>query len=113
MREDRERLLDILESIDRIVRQTRLGRGHFEAEELVQTWVIHHIEILGEAARGISEALRQRHPEVPWREVVAMRNVLSHRYFGIDVERVWNTVERNLPRLRAQLTTILKELDAG
>ena len=111
MRGDRNRLLDILESIERIFRHTEPGRAHFEADELVQIWVIHHIEILGEAARGLSEALRGRHPEVPWREMMAIRNVLSHRYFGIDVEAVWTTVERDLPRLKGQLEAILGELD--
>ena len=111
MRGDRDRLLDILESIERIVRHTQSGRPHFETDELVQIWVIHHIEILGDAARGVSEALQQRHPEVPWRAIVGTRNVLSHRYFGIDVDAVWTTVERDLPQLKAMLEAILPELD--
>lgn len=113
MREDRERLLDILGSIERIRRHTSSGRERFEADELVQVWVIHHIEILGEAARGVSDELRESHPEVRWREMVGMRNVVSHHYFGIDVERVWTTVERDLPRLEAQLLAILSELRGG
>jgi uncharacterized protein with HEPN domain len=111
VRGDRDRLLDILESIDRIARHTQSGRPQFEADELVQIWVVHHIEILGEAARGISEALRGRHPEVHWREITAMRNVLSHRYFGIDVEAVWTTVERDLPRLKAMLEAVLSDFN--
>lgn len=110
MRQDRERILDILGSIERIRRHASSGRERFEADELVQVWVIHHIEILGEAARGVSQALRESHPEVPWREMAGMRNVLSHHYFGIDVERVWTTVERDLPRLEAQLVAILGQL---
>lgn len=109
MRGDRDRILDILGSIERVRRYASSGRERFEADELVQVWVIHHIEILGEAARGMSEAMRQRHPEVPWRELVGMRNVLSHHHFGIDVERVWAAVERDLPRLEAQLAAILDE----
>jgi uncharacterized protein with HEPN domain len=111
VRGDRDRLLDILESIERIVRHTRSGRAHFEADELVQIWVIHHIEILGEAARGVSEPLRGRYPEVPWRQITAMRNVLSHRYFGIDVEALWTTVERDLPRLKGMLEAVLNDFN--
>lgn len=112
MRDDRERLLDILESIDRINRQAQRGRHVFESDELVQTWMVHHIEILGEATRGVSEEPRKRYPKVPWREMVAMRNVLAHDYFGIDVEQVWATVERDLPPLREQIEAILQDLGA-
>lgn len=110
MRSDRERLLDIAEAIDRIIKYARRGREDFEKQELIQTWVIHHIEIVGEAARRISPELREAHPEVPWAQVVAMRNVLAHDYFGIDVERVWNVVERDLPDLRQQVQLLLDQL---
>lgn len=112
MRDDRERLLDILEAIDRIDRQAQRGRDTFESDELVQTWMIHHIQILGEAARGVSQELRDNYPKVPWRAMVAMRNVLAHDYFGIDVEQVWATVEGDLPPLREQIQSILEELDS-
>lgn len=110
MRDDRERLLDVLESLDRIDRQARRGRDAFENDELVQTWIIHHVEIIGEAARGISEELRKEYPHVRWRELVAMRNVLAHGYFGIDVETIWSTVQHDLPALREQIEAILQAL---
>lgn len=113
MRDDTERLLDIVESIDRIERYSKRGRPTVEADELIQTWIIHHVEILGEAARRVSDGLREQHAEVPWREMVAMRKVLAHDYFGIDVERVWVTVERDLPTLRDKIKRILEELEEG
>lgn len=108
MRDDRERLLDIIEAITRIERHTAGGRPSLQ-DELVQIWVIHNLEILGEAARGLSDELPRRHPDVPWREMVAMRNVLAHGYFGIDIERVWTTVERDLPKLKEQIAAILAD----
>jgi uncharacterized protein with HEPN domain len=104
-------LLDILESIDRIQKYARRGRQTFEDEELIKTWAIHHLEIIGEAAGRVSD-LRARHPQVPWAEMAAMRNVLVHDYFGIDVERVWRTLDRDLPAIRKQLDSILSGLDA-
>jgi len=112
VRDDRERLLDIVEAIERIQDQARRGRHVFETDKLVQTWMVHHIEILGEATRAVSEGLRIKYPKIPWREMVAMRNVLAHDYFGIDIEQVWATVERDLPALKSQIEAILHDLDA-
>jgi uncharacterized protein with HEPN domain len=81
----------------------------FAEEELAQTAVIRWIEIIGEATRGLTEELRQAHPEVPWRQMVAMRNVLIHGYFDIDVDLVWSVAENDLPKLAAQVRAILKE----
>ncbi len=110
MRDDRTYLLDVLETIERIERYTRLGRETFAGDELVQTWVVHHLEILGEACRGISDMLRSTHSDVSWSEIIGMRNMLVHHYFGIDVEKVWDTVVRDLPELKAAIETILREL---
>jgi uncharacterized protein with HEPN domain len=89
MRDDRERLQDILEAIARIDKYTAQGRQAFEGDELVQTWVVHHLMILGEAVGRVSDTLRGRHPEVPWSQIVAMRNILIHRYFDVDADEVW------------------------
>lgn len=112
MRDDRERLLDIVEAIDRIQEQATRGRHIFETDKLVQTWMVHHIEIMGEATRAVSKELQMRCPKIPWREMVAMRNVLAHDYFGIDIEQVWTTVQSDLPALKGQIQTILHDLDA-
>ncbi len=74
-------------------------------------WIIHHIQVIGEATAGFSRDLRERHTDIPWTDVVAMRNVLVHQYFGIDLEEVWNTVQDDLPRLKGKIEVILKELE--
>ncbi len=110
MRDDRERLLDVLEAIDRIKKYTDAGRATLERDELVQTWVVYHLQIIGEAARSLSVSLRDAHPEVPWPQIIGMRNILAHRYFGIDVDIVWSAVERDLPELKRQVEAILQAL---
>lgn len=110
MRDDRSRLEDILEAIGRIEKYTAWGREAFERDELVQTWIVHHIQLIGEAARKTSDTLRQQHPEVPWPQIVAMRNVLVHHYFSIDPEEVWAAVERDLPDLKQKVEAILQGL---
>ncbi len=107
MRDDRERLLDILEAIERIQRYASRGRDAFLTDELLQTWVVHHVQIIGEAARQVSDTLKAAHPEIPWSAIVAMRHVLVHQYFDVDPQEVWLTVDRDLPDLKRKLDAIL------
>jgi uncharacterized protein with HEPN domain len=107
MRDDRERLLDIQEAIERIQKYAERGREAFERDELIQTWILHNLQILGEAARAISADFKQQHPEVPWQQIAGMRNILVHDYFGIDVSIVWAVVESELPILKQQVLVML------
>jgi len=109
MRDDRERLLDILEAIERIEKYTAAGQATFEQDELVQIWVVHHLQIIGEASRALSSAFRDQHPEIPLAQIIGMRNILVHHYFGIDVVAVWSAVERDLPNLKRTIMAILAE----
>ena len=110
MRDDRERLLDILEAIERIDKYASKGRPAFEDDELIQTWVLHHLQLIGEATRALSSEVKKRHSEAPWAQIAGMRNILVHQYFGIDTSAVWNVVEGDLPNLKQQVEAILAEL---
>jgi uncharacterized protein with HEPN domain len=109
MRDDRQRLLDICEAIERIEKYTSHGRAAFENSELIQNWVLRHLQIIGEACRSVSSEFRLQHSEVPWSEAIGMRNILVHHYFEMDVEAVWSAVERDLPKLKQQLHSIIAE----
>ena len=75
MRGSRTRLLDILEAIENIERYAARGRRVFEDDELVQTWIIHHLQIIGEAAARLDRDFHDAHPAIPWAAIVAMRNI--------------------------------------
>lgn len=107
MRGDAQRLADILEAADKITEVSRLGRYAFDEDERNQVWIVHYIQIIGEAARSLSEALKIRYSDVPWKNIIAMRHVLVHGYFGIDLNEVWRVVERDLPELRRSIQEIL------
>ena len=81
MRNDDERLADIQSAIDRIQRYVQHDRTRFDTDELLQNAVLHWVEIIGEAARGVSEKVRDAHPEVPWRVITGMRDRVTHGYF--------------------------------
>lgn len=110
MRDDKERLRDILESIENIERRMPSSRDAFMNDELIHVWMIHHITVIGEAAAGVSDDLKTRFHEVPWADVVAMRNVLVHQYFGVDPNVVWSTVDKDVPRLKSEMEKILAAL---
>lgn len=106
MRNIRERVLDILEAIERIEKYGRGGKEEFERSELVQVWILHHLQILGEAVNALRPELEEDHPQVPWASIVGMRNILVHQYFEIDTDIVWSVVENDLPRLQASFLAI-------
>ncbi len=111
MRDPKERLHDILDALNHIERYTSRGREAFEREELIQVWVVHHLQIIGEAAVRLGRDFHAAHPGVPWARIVAMRNVLVHEYFGVDLNELWNVVHRDLKPIRALVEQLLTELD--
>jgi uncharacterized protein with HEPN domain len=104
MRDDRERLRDIVDAILSIERYPR----DKEDSELIESWVLRHLQIIGEAVSKLSPALRTANPDVPWVEMIAMRNILVHDYFGIDTNEVWAVVEKDLPKLKQKIEAILQ-----
>jgi uncharacterized protein with HEPN domain len=107
MRDDRVRLEDMLEAMRRVQRYAALGRDRFEVDELIQVYFVHQLVILGEAASRLAPSFRDQHPDLPWRQMMGMRNVLVHGYFTVDLEAVWGVIERDLPPLSAELERIL------
>ncbi len=110
MRDDELRLLDIQEAIANIEAYAGKGKEAFLQDKLIRVWMVHHLQIIGEAAANLSSELRQRNADVPWANAIAMRNILVHEYFGVDLEQVWKTVRENLPRLKQDVEGILKRL---
>lgn len=107
MRDDRLRLLDMAEAIRQIEKYASMGKQAFERDELIRVWIVHHLQVLGEAARGISEESQKRYQKVPWSKIIGFRNILIHHYFTINAEEIWAVVEVNIPQLKQELDTIL------
>ena len=110
MRSERERLLDIMEAIERIEKYAVKGKAAFLRDELIQNWMVNHIALIGEACRAFPQEFQASHANVPWADIIGMRNLLVHHYFGIDVEAVWSVVERDIPELKMNIEVILRSL---
>ncbi len=111
MRDPKERLRDMIDAVQHVQRYAARGREAFEKDELIQVWIVHHLQIIGEAAAQLGADFHKIHPVVPWPQVVAMRNVLVHDYFGVDLDVVWNVVQHDLPGMKAAVERLLKELE--
>ena len=108
MSRDDTYLVDILESA-RIVLDYIAGksRDEFYADMQVQDAVVRRIEIIGEAARRVTQETRDKNPQIPWREMTSMRNLVIHEYDVVDISQVWDTVQNKLPPLIEELAKII------
>jgi uncharacterized protein with HEPN domain len=104
------RIEDILEAIDDIIRLT--GGLTYEdlcANTTTQKAILYNMAVIGEAARRIPNDITMRYPEVPWREMRDMRNVVIHEYFGVDLQIIWETIQHDFPPLVPLLRKIASE----
>ncbi len=107
MKDERIYLRHILVAIERIEAYCRNGRSEFFRNTMIQDAVIRNLEIIGEATRHLTLEITGRCPGIPWRKITALRNVLIHEYFGVDLEIVWRVVQKRLPKLKRSIETIL------
>ena len=109
-RTDQEFLSDIREALHRITTYVAgMAYASFVADTKTQDAVIRNLEILGEAAKNLSEELRAKYPAVPWRSMAGARDRLIHHYFGINLDIVWQIATVELPQVASQLEKIEAE----
>lgn len=103
---------DILESIQKIEEYTKdVTEDEFVGAVGIQDAVIRRLEIIGEAAKHIPDEIRNKYPEVEWKNIAGARNIFAHEYFGVKLERIWDTITNDLPPFKEQIQQILKDLD--
>jgi uncharacterized protein with HEPN domain len=92
---------DILENIKDIESFSKgLTEKEFETNKLKQNAIIRSLEVIGEAVKNIPEDFRKKYPAIPWKDIARFRDILSHSYFGVNMDRVWNIIEKDLPNLK-------------
>ena len=110
MRDDRQRLLDILEAA-KLLETFRAGKNRRDLAQdlLLQSGFLHQLFVIGEAASRLSPALKQRFPNIPWQAISGFRNYIAHEYFSLDLDIVWQTVIADVPSLESEVREILRE----
>lgn len=109
---DRQRLLHILEAISEIEKYTsEVNLESFLESSMMRFASIKQIEIIGEAANVISEETKKRFSEIEWRQIIGMRHVLVHEYFGVDNRLIWQVIIKDIPQLKSKIEFIVKAID--
>ena len=108
MTDDRSYLRHIIDAVDRITEYTKGGESEFYSNLMVQDAVIRNIQVIGEPCKRLTSKLRSKHPDIPWREIAGMRDVVTHDYFGIKPAIVRETVERDLSLMRTRAESIMQ-----
>jgi uncharacterized protein with HEPN domain len=113
MRDDGVYLRHILDAIGKIESYVAVGRDVFMSTSHWQDAVIRQLEIVGEATKNLSRDLRSRHPDIPWRRIAGLRDILIHDYMGVRLAAVWEVTQTDLPILKKQIRNILDESGSG
>ena len=108
MLRDKEYLADILESCKLAISHTiNVTKDDFLGDVKCQDAVIRRFEIIGEAARRISDEMKTKYPEIPWFEMTGMRNAMIHEYDDVDMVIVWETVQKDIPSLISSIERLI------
>ena len=102
-------IIDAMSAIESFVEGMEFEE--FVEDDKTSSAVIRKFEIMGEAVKNIPDDIKQKYPEIPWKEMAGFRDKLIHFYFGIKYELVWNTIKKELPNLKSKFEKILKELE--
>ena len=107
MDRDRLHLLLMQDAIDAVLEYGSQGRDVFDSQRVYRDAIVQQMSQIGEAANKLSRELRDRHPEIPWGELIGFRNQVIHNYPGLEMPRVWQIVELDIPKLKTQLEALL------
>lgn len=101
---------DMLGAIEKIQRYLEnVSFAEFAEDDMRIDAVVRNLEIIGEAAGKIPPEIRDEYPDIPWKKIVGLRNILIHEYFGIDIEIIWDVVENHLGNLKIEAQRIMEE----
>ncbi|MBI4028202.1 MAG: DUF86 domain-containing protein [Verrucomicrobia bacterium] len=110
-KDDRLYVVHIDECLGWIAQFARDGKDVFLHDRKTQDAILRNLHVLAESTQRLSDSIKARHPEIPWDEIAGFRNVVVHDYLGIDLERTWLILEKDLPPLRKAIQEMKQSMD--
>jgi len=101
-------IMDSIENIESFLKE--ISKESFFKDGLRQSAVIRQLEVIGEATKNIPDSFRKKYPEIPWKKIVGLRDIIIHTYFEIDLDITWEIIKKDLPLLKKQVQNIKKDL---
>jgi len=102
---------DMLESITRVEGYIEgMEFNEFKENNMAKDAVLRNLEVLGEAAKNLSTAIKEKYPDIPWKRIIGLRNIVIHGYFGVDFDNIWKIITDNVPEVKPSLEEVLKDL---
>ncbi len=100
---------DILEATRKILEYTAgFSEEQFRVDRKTVEAVVWNLQIIGEAAKNVSKEMRSRHPDIPWRDMAGLRDIIVHQYFGIKLDVIWKVIQKDLPQVEPGIRGILE-----
>ena len=107
MKDDRVYLEHIRDALDDIATYTNVGREAFFADRMRQDATLRKLQVIGEAVKNVSEDIKSRQPQIPWKQIAGLRDKVIHDYFGVNLAIVWAVIDRDLPELEIAVAALL------
>ena len=107
MKDDRVYLEHIRDALDDIAKYTSVGREAFFTDRMRQDATLRKLQVIGEAVKNVSEDIKSRQPQIPWKQIAGLRDKVVHDYFGVNLAIVWVVIDRDLPELAIAVAALL------
>ena len=112
MSRDRASLLDIVNAANRILNFAKgIDKSVLESNEEKQSAILYQVLVIGEATKRLSPEFRAQHPQIPWKDIAGMRDILAHQYDRVDLKTIWDVIHNDIPELLEYLKPLIQNLD--